>query len=82
MAGSLRLFAAARKLYLSKEFSPRIVPALKELVGGRTTEVLPTLQSLSLEAQPSWPVQEAVGDFLAARQLSGQPIAVSSREKS
>jgi hypothetical protein len=78
----LHLFTAAGNLYLSKEVSPRIAPALQELVGGRTTEVLPTLQSLSLEVQPSGPVQEAIGDFLAARQLSGHPIAVSSWERS
>ena len=78
----LHLFTAARNLYLSKEFSPRIAPALKELVGGRTTEVLPTLQSLSFEDLPSGPVQEDVGDFLAARQLSGHPITVSSWERS
>jgi hypothetical protein len=33
----LHLFTAAKNLYPSKEFSPRIAPALKELVGGRTT---------------------------------------------
>jgi hypothetical protein len=78
----LHLFTAAKNLYLSKEFSPRIAPALQELVGGRTTEVLPTLQSISLEVQLSGPVQEVIGDFFAARQLSGHPIAVSSWERS
>jgi len=41
-------------------------------------EVLPALQNLFLEdPQPSGPVEEAVGRFVAARQLSGNPIAVS-----
>ena len=79
---NFHLFTAAKNLYLSKEFSPRIAPALQELVAGRTTEVLPTLQSLSLEVQPSGPVQEAIGEFFAARQLSGNPIAVTSWERS
>ena len=39
----LRSFVAVKNLYLSEEFVPRIAPALQELVGGGTTEVLPTL---------------------------------------
>jgi hypothetical protein len=74
----LHPFTAVRNLYISEQFAPRIVPALQELVGGRTTELLPTLQSISLERlQPSGPVQEAIGKFVAARQLSGHPIAIS-----
>ena len=38
----LRSFVPVKNLYLSGEFVPRIAPALQELVGGRTTEVLPT----------------------------------------
>jgi hypothetical protein len=42
-----------KNLYLSEDFAPR-TPALKELVGGRSTEVMPTLHNLSLEGvQPS-----------------------------
>ena len=43
----LQSFTAVKNLYLSKEFAPRIVPSLQELVGERTTEVLPTLQNIS-----------------------------------
>ena len=77
----LHPFNAVEKLYLSKEFSPRIAPALQELVGGRTTEVLPALQSLSLEDPQSGPVQEAIGGFFAARELSGHPISISSWDR-
>lgn len=77
----LHPFTAAEKLYLSKEFSQRIAPALQELVGGRTTEVLPALQSLSLENPQSGIVQEAIGGFFDARQLSGHPISISSWER-
>jgi hypothetical protein len=46
--------------------APRIVAALQELVGARSMEVLPTLQNIFLEElQPSDPVQEGVGKFVA-----------------
>ena len=76
--GLLRTFIAAKNLYLSEEIASRIVPALKELVGGRATETLPALQNIFLERlQPSGPVQEGIGQFVAARQDAGHPIAVT-----
>jgi hypothetical protein len=76
----LHPFKAVKNLYLSKEFAPRIAPSLQELVGGRTTEVLPALQSLFLEElHPSGPFEEAIGKFVAARQLSNHPVAVSKK---
>jgi hypothetical protein len=57
---------------------PSIAPALQELVGERVIEVLPALQSLFLqERDPSGPVQEAIGKFVAAQQLASYPIIVS-----
>ena len=74
----LHPFSTVKNLYLSKEFALRIAPALQELVGGRTTQVLPTLQNIFLEElQLSGPVHEGIGKFVAARQLSGHPIIVS-----
>jgi hypothetical protein len=74
----LHPFSAVKNLYLSQEFAPRIAPALQELVGSRTTEVLPTLENVFLEGlQPSGPDQEGIVKFVAARQLSGHPITVS-----
>jgi hypothetical protein len=74
----LRPFTTVKTLYLSREFAPRIGPALQELVGGRATEVLPALRSLFVEQlHRSRPVQEAIGEFVAARQLSGHPISIS-----
>jgi hypothetical protein len=73
----LRPFTTVKNLYLSKEFAPRIVPALQELVGDRTAEVLPALQNIFLEElRPSGPVQEAIGKFVASRRLSGHSITV------
>jgi hypothetical protein len=72
-------FTAVKNLYLSKEFAPGIAAALKEHVGGRITEVLPALQNIFVEGlKPSGPVQEDIGQFVAARQLSDHPIAILS----
>jgi hypothetical protein len=71
-------FTAAKNLYLSREFAPGIGVALQELVGDRITEVLPSLQNLFVEElELSGPFQENIGQFVAARQLSDHPIAVS-----
>ena len=72
----LHPFMAIKNLHLSKKFAPRIAPSLQELVGGRTTEVLPALESLFLEEDPSGPFEEAIGKFVAARQLFNRPVAV------
>ena len=73
----LRPFTAVKNLYLSEEFQPDIATALEELIRGGTTEVLPSLQNIFLaNFEPSGPFQEAIGQFLAARQLSGYHIAV------
>jgi hypothetical protein len=78
----LQPFTAVKNLHLSKEFTPRIAPALKELIEGRTTEVLPILQNILFEElQQSVPIQDAIGTFVAARQLSGHPVTVSRWER-
>ena len=78
----LHRFATVKNLYLCKEFAPRIVAALQELVGGRTTEVLPTLQNIFLEeVEPGGRVQEDIGNIVAARRLSGHTITVSHWER-
>ena len=57
----LQPFTAVKDLYISQEFVPRIAPTLRELVGGRVTEVLPALQSLFLqETLSSEPIQESI----------------------
>ena len=73
----LRPFTAVKNLYLSDDFSRRIVPAMQELVGGGTTEVLPTLQNTFLEGlRSSVTVQQGIGQFVATRQAMNRPIAV------
>jgi hypothetical protein len=73
----LHPFTALKNLFLSKKFALRIAPALQELVGERANEVLPALQSISLEGfHPSEVVPKGIGQFIAVRQLSSRPIAV------
>ena len=74
----LHPFSAVKSLYLCKQFAPRIAPALQELIGERTTEVLPALQNILLEGfQASEPVHEGIARFISARQLINQPVVIS-----
>jgi hypothetical protein len=71
-------FPAVKNLYLSKDFAQAIVPALRELIGGSATEVLPALQNIFLEElQPSGTVHDGIQQFVAMRQVTSHPIAVS-----
>ena len=73
----LRPFTAVNNLYLSEEFVPRIAPALQELVGGRTTDVLPTLENIFLMGSlPLGPLCEGIVKFVAARLLANHPVTV------
>jgi hypothetical protein len=79
----LHPFPAVKNLYLCNEFAPRVVPALQELIGVRTIEVLPALQNIFLEdLQSTGPVQEGIQQFIAMRQVTGHPIAVSRWDNS
>ncbi|KAF8502719.1 hypothetical protein F5888DRAFT_1114840 [Russula emetica] len=74
----LHPFSAVKNLYLREEYVPSIAPALQELVEGRATEVLPTLENIFLEGfQPSGSLHEGIGTFVAARRLTSHPVAVS-----
>jgi hypothetical protein len=72
----LHPFTAVKNLYITQEIAPCIAPALKELAGGRVTEVLPALQTLFLEDEDdrepplSGFVQDMIGRFVTARQLA------------
>jgi hypothetical protein len=73
----LRPFTSVKDLDLSEDSVPFVAPALQELYGERVTEVLPALENIFLKApQPSGPVMEAIGKFIAARQLLGCPVTV------
>ena len=75
-------FTALRNLYLSNEFAPGIAAALQELVVGRITEVLPSLQNIFVERlELLGSFQESIGQFITARRLSDHPIAISDWDK-
>ena len=74
----LHPFTSVKGLYISREFTPRFTSALQELVREGVTEVLPALQTLFFEELfPSGPVRETIQQFVAARQDTSHPIAVS-----
>jgi hypothetical protein len=69
----LRPFATVKNLHLTKQVGLCVMSALKELAA----EVLPVLQNIFLEElQPSGPLQEAIGQFIAALELSGHTVTV------
>ena len=75
---TLHPFTAVKNVYVSWLFAPRIASALQGLRGEKVRDVLPALENIFLEdLWPSGPVEEAVGKFVAARQLSGHPRAVA-----
>jgi hypothetical protein len=59
-------FTAVKNLYLSTELAPGIVGALQELVEGRITEALPSLENIFVEGlKPVGPLQEIIGQLVA-----------------
>ena len=70
----LRLFTSVKDMTLKFQDSVRFVaPALQELAGERTTEVLPALQNLFLQTSPyqqplNGPVKKVIEQFSATRQ--------------
>ena len=78
----LRPFSAVKRLFLSDKAASYVGSALQELVEGRTTEalptILPTVQTIFVKwLEPSGYLQEGIGQFVAARQVSGHHIDVS-----
>jgi len=74
----LRPFIAVERLHISERLGPLIVDALQELARERTITVLPVLQSLFFEGLlPSVPgIRDAIDPFIAARHISGLPLAI------
>jgi len=75
----LRLFTAVENLYLSEGIAQYVAPVLGELAAEENAaiarDVLPALQSVFVERlDPSGFVQEAIGEFVAARGASDHPV--------
>ena len=72
-----RLLIAAQSLHVSKALVSPVTGALRDLTEQMAIQVLPVLQTLSLEGlEPSGPVHEAIKSFATARQLSHQPVVI------
>ena len=76
-----RPFSGVRSLYVSTTPGPLVATALGELTGERTMEVLPALELLFLdEFELPGSARDAMGTFIAARQLSDRPVVVQRQE--
>jgi len=77
----LHPFTGLKDLHIGKELMLHYALALREFAGERATEV-PALQNLFIEGlerlEPSGSTQEALGQFVSARQLSCLPVVVHS----
>ena len=70
-------FNCVKNLCLSKKIVPLVVPTLQQLAEERVTDVLPVLQNLYLEGlQPSEPIQDGIGQFVARRRFFNHPVTV------
>ena len=76
-------FTNAKNLFLAEDVGLHISTALRGLVGESVTQVLPTVQSLSIEELRSpGPTREAAESFAAARKRFGRPVAIHCWEDS
>ncbi|KAI9460442.1 hypothetical protein F5148DRAFT_256543 [Russula earlei] len=75
-------FTAMKDLRLTHQVAPHVCQALEELAGERVTEVLPALQNIFLRGlEPLESVSTYIERFVAARKLSGHPVAVHCWEQ-
>lgn len=89
--GFFQPFTAVKDLYLEDELAIPIARSLRQLTGKRATEVLPALRNIFLKRGivyheedpevfpgklPLEVVLQVIGPFIAARRLSGCPVAV------
>ncbi|KAI9447018.1 hypothetical protein F5148DRAFT_743797 [Russula earlei] len=70
-------FIAVKDLWLSHQVGRHVCQALEELAEERVTEVSPALQNIFLKRlKPFKSVPKYIERFVAARKLSGHPVAV------
>lgn len=72
----LHLLATVEDLYLSEGLALHVALALREFTRQGGTEVLHALRNLFIEEFKPGLVQEAIVDFVAARQLSCRPVDI------
>jgi hypothetical protein len=76
----IHLFPSLRDLVLCEESFQLVAPALDELDGAILMDVLPVLQNIVIQPQPSKVDNEAIGKFISSRQLLGSPVTVQHRD--
>src|SRR5712672_930871 len=71
-------FTALKNLYLTDDIARRVCNVLRELSGEMATEVLPALRNIFVDRPRSFKrIQKAIKPFIAARRLSGRPVAIN-----
>jgi hypothetical protein len=73
----LHQFSTVQALYTSEQFAVGIACALESISGEMAAEVLPFLDLICLEDQPTSSFEK----FIAVRRLSGRPVAAVSTEE-
>jgi hypothetical protein len=79
----LQPFTGVKDLYLDNRSVRQLTRTLQELAKEGAADVLPALRRIFVQGydQPGDAnAQGAIGAFIAARQLSGQPVTVHNRE--
>ncbi|KAH8983314.1 hypothetical protein EDB86DRAFT_2833981 [Lactarius hatsudake] len=72
----LRQFSAVQTPHVSQGLAGHVALALEDITGGMVDEVLPSLDLIYLEDQPTSSIEKLV----AARRLSGLPVTVVDTE--
>ena len=81
MAGSITPTHHCEESLFIQKIAPRIAPALPELVGAELQKCCPPCRIFSWSFNHRGLVQESIGHFVAARQVTSRPIAITCRER-
>ena len=74
-------FVSVKVLVLSRLSFQNLGPALGELTVESITEVLPELQCIFVDRfDPLGRIEESISQFIVARQLSGRPVIIASKQ--
>jgi hypothetical protein len=72
----LQQFPAVQTLHVSRELAGHVALALEDIAGEMVNDVIPSLDLIRVVDQPASSIEK----FIAARQLSGCPVAVIDSE--
>jgi hypothetical protein len=78
----LNPFVSVTELFLTRDIALRVGHVLQNLSMEEATEVLPEIQDIYLKGvEPFGPAQDAIGKFVAARQLAGHLVELYNMEE-